>query len=91
MGYLNVTITSGGMPAPEAKVWINSSDIKKTDANGNYIFTVPEDTYNVTASKQPTNVDKTVTGMVTPNNTTNVTIALDLKPTGTIIGTVRNV
>jgi hypothetical protein len=88
-GYINVTVTSGGVPVPEANVWINGNDIKKTDANGNYSFNVPEGTYNITASKHPIYIDNTVSG-VTPSNTTIVEIDLVRKSTATIGGKVTN-
>jgi predicted CXXCH cytochrome family protein len=92
MGYINVTVTSSDAPVSEANVWINDNVIKTTDANGNYTFIVPEGTYNVTASKQPTLNDNTVAGnVVTPFNTTTVNIELVKKPTGTITGVVTNV
>src|SRR5659263_1311 len=92
MGYINVTVTSSDAPVSEANVWINDNDIKTTNANGNYTFIVPEGTYNVTASKQPTLNDNTVAGnVVTPFNTTTVNIELVKKPTGTITGVVTNV
>jgi len=91
MEYLNVTVRSGGVPVPYANVWINSSDIKRTDANGNYYFSVPAGTYDVTASKQPTHYDNTSTGVVvTEGNVTILPIDLQEKPTGTISGTVTN-
>jgi hypothetical protein len=91
-GYINVSVTSGGLPVPDANIWITNSDIKTTDVNGNYTFIVSEGTYNVTASKQPTHNDKTVSGIVvTPSNTTIVNIDLEKKPTGTITGSVTNV
>ncbi|HYN44568.1 MAG TPA: carboxypeptidase-like regulatory domain-containing protein, partial [Candidatus Limnocylindrales bacterium] len=91
MENLNVTVRSGGEPVPEANVWINSSDIKTTDAYGNYSFRVSAGTYNVTASKQPTHYDNTSTGVVTEGNTTILPIDLQIKPTGTITGVVGNV
>ncbi len=90
VGYLNVTVTSGGVPVPEASVWINSNDIKTTDANGNYSFRVSAGTYSLTASKQPTHDDNMRTGIVTEGNTTILPVDLWIKPTGTISGAVTN-
>jgi hypothetical protein len=91
MGYINGTVTSGGSNISGATVSTqNASDI--TESDGKYSLRVPEGSYDVTASKRPTHSDDISSGVVvTPDNTTNVDFAIDLKLTGTISGVVMNV
>ena len=90
-GYINGTITdNNGVSIHGATVSIPDKSTT-SDVDGKYSLSVPPDTYNVTASKQPTHIDNTSTVVVTPDNTTIVDFAIDLKLTGTISGVVTNV
>ncbi len=89
-GYINGTVTSGGLAVQGVYVsTAGANDTTKPD--GSYLLEVPEGTYTVNASKQPTHYDSTVTRVVvTSLNTTTANIVLEEKPTGTLSGTVTN-
>ncbi|PWB56926.1 MAG: hypothetical protein C3F06_00085, partial [Candidatus Methanoperedenaceae archaeon] len=90
-GYINGTVKSNGVNLSGVTVSTSgASDVTKSD--GTYSLKVPEGTYNVIASKQPTHNDNTITAIVvTPGNATIVDVTLAQKPTGTISGTVTNI
>lgn len=87
-GYINGTVSSGGVNMSGVTVTAGgASDV--TDPAGRYSIELPEGTYDLTASKQPTHSDNTITGIaVAPGNTTTADITLVAKPTGNISGTI---
>jgi hypothetical protein len=90
LGYINGTVTGGGSSVSCVIVSTIGASYK-TASNGTYSLKVPVGTYNITASKQPEYYDSIATGIVvTANNITNQNFVLTQKPTGTIIGSVKN-
>jgi len=88
--YINGTVKSGGTGVEGVTVSTNTSITTTTDAFGFYSLPVTTGTYELTASLEPvyhTNSSVTaavVSGVVVQD------IELDIKPTGTITGSVTN-
>ncbi|PWB56918.1 MAG: hypothetical protein C3F06_00045 [Candidatus Methanoperedenaceae archaeon] len=90
-GFINGTITSGGSPLEGALVSTTGAS-DTTGPDGTYSLRVPPGTYVVTASNAPIHNDNTTSNIeVTALNTSYANMALGLKATGSISGTVTNV
>jgi hypothetical protein len=91
MGFINGTVTSGGSEIQGVYVFESTTGANDTSkSDGTYSLRVPEGTYIVNASRQPTHYDTSVSNIVVPqSNTTIANISISQKPTGTINGTVR--
>ena len=91
-GYVNGTVrnTSGDI-IQGASISIAAGNTI-SGQNGTYSLSVEPGMYDITASKRPIYYDNTTYGiLVTELNTTIVNVTLEIKPTGTINGTVTNV
>lgn len=93
IGYIQGTVTCTGScegsPVEGATVSVTGGSTT-TLTGGFYTISVPEGTYDVTASNRPKYYDNITWGViVTPGDTTIVDFILGLKPSGNITGNVR--
>ncbi|MDD5615427.1 MAG: carboxypeptidase regulatory-like domain-containing protein, partial [Candidatus Methanoperedens sp.] len=92
--YINGTVrdNSTGNPIADAIVTANSTLSTITNATGFYSFAVVTGTYNLIARNDPAYyTNDTVSVSTSGVAVVNQDVRLQLKPTGTITGTVRNV
>jgi hypothetical protein len=91
-GYINGTVTNT-TDAPISGVYVETTgDNDTTGLDGKYSLWVTDGNYTVNATKRPEFYDFTIADVnVTPNNRTWNNFTMVQKPTGTIMGTLRNV
>ncbi|CAG0983377.1 hypothetical protein METP2_02118 [Methanosarcinales archaeon] len=89
-GYVNGTVRNGsGSNLSGATVTTNTGVSNITDANGSYSLSLVTGTYQLAISKEPEYyINSSVTVTVTSSTIRN--IILGIKPTGNIVGAVRN-
>lgn len=91
-GYVNGTVRNGsGSNLSGVTVTTNTGVSNITDADGFYSLSLVSGTYQLAISKEPEYyINSSVTVTATSSTTITQNIILSIKPTGNIIGAVRN-
>ncbi len=90
-GYINGTVRSNGKVVSGVIVTTNASGPKTTDVSGFYSLRIPTGTHNLIATREPAYFPKSSIVVSATSGTTVIQdIELDMKPLGTISGSVRS-